>query len=156
MLSILKNKILTLIEVANEYFITSDNPVIKIAIDDNVESILGYVTPVINRDIFMMPISSRFLLILTNEDFQHDRKRLALIHNNYQFIQANKYIFSHSEDILKKEIKEYYEYAFRYIESIRPDFIQKYNIEFGQPLYIDTPRINFSENVKKEILSKQL
>lgn len=150
----LNKKLLHLIEVEYNYFITSDNPVIKIALNEKAEVVFGHITPIINRDIFMMPISSRFLLILTNFDFKYDIRRLAQINNSYQFIQSNKYIFSHSEDILKDEIKEYYKYAFQYVESIRPDFIQKYNIEFGQPLYIDTPRVTFNDSVKEKISSK--
>lgn len=153
---ILSKKNMTVLVQKNpsEAFVIGDVPVVQRNYSDKVCFARGYSKPVIDWDFIALPISPRFLLVYHGFTEGFDVREVALINNDWQFIQADRFVFSEAQDRLMSGMKRYHKNSYRYIESVRPDLIERYNLKYGDKLEIAPPRLAFADTVKADLRAK--
>ncbi|SEB19188.1 DUF4238 domain-containing protein [Marinobacterium iners] len=140
-------------ERGNGEFIIGDSPVISVHDGNVVEQFKSYMFPVNNYDSFALPISPKLLLVFYEENAFDNSFRIASLNNTFQFFRAYRFVYGRCEKNLGRERKSYFETAFDYVSSIRPEFVEREKIERGQPIYLDQERILFSDELVEKIKS---
>lgn len=136
---------------ASQYFVIGDAPVITKNYGPNATSQIGHSLPIIDWDFISLPLSPKHILIYFNQSDQVDIRQLAQENNDWQFIKADKFVFSASEQLLLAELKIYHQNAYRFIEKTKPEYIAEHSLKYGDKIEIGAPRIAFTETAKKQL-----
>ncbi|MEN4575346.1 DUF4238 domain-containing protein [Pantoea agglomerans] len=138
-----------------ENFIIGDAPVLTFNKTDKktVEIIYEVFPPVINYDMYFFPLSEKILLIFysKNTELRNDISFFRKLHNDFQFINSFRFVFSKNEKDLDKEIEKYFENCFMMIETYSPELIKNGTVRKGDRLSILQPVIKLADNVKLQI-----
>ena len=145
-----KNMAVLVQKNSSQCFVIGDVPVVQRNFGADSTSQASHSMPIIDWDFVALPISPKYLLVYFNQACEVDIRQFALENNDWQFIQADKFIFAASKERLSLELKIYHQNSYRYIESIRPDYIEKYSIKYGDKVEIGPPRLAFTDIAKNQ------
>lgn len=140
------------IESSDEHrFLIGDSPVFRVDGSQKVRALYGGGLPVIDSDFMAMPLSPMAILVFYKEEAGMDLLGLISKNNSWQFINAERFIFSNTEVHLKQCFKGYYEVNYRYIELLDPGVLERMGIRYGDRVDVGPMRIAFSDKVKQEL-----
>ncbi|WP_349971160.1 DUF4238 domain-containing protein [Pseudomonas caspiana] len=146
-----KHMIVLVQRKSSECFVIGDVPVVQRNYGADSTSQVGHSLPIIDWDFVALPISPKYLLVYFNQACQVDIRQFALENNDWQFIQADKFVYSESKERLSFALKIYHQNSYRYIESVRPDYIERYSIKYGDKVEIGSPRLAFTDVARKQL-----
>lgn len=148
---ILLKKQMTIYRSKHAEFIIGDNPVVILDGGDKILT-TGKCTCVVDAGVFMMPISPNNILVFF-DDGKKDKVEEYIEHNNdWQFVNANKYVFALNSKQLEDELSIYHGNAYRYIAQQKPSLIEEQQLVEGQPISIGRPIVSVEGQAKKELL----
>ncbi|MDK9421999.1 DUF4238 domain-containing protein [Pectobacterium carotovorum] len=155
-IELLNGKAMNLHEAGvDESFIIGDAPVLGFSKlgRNTFDIVYRSFPPVINYDLYFIPISSKLLLSFVNKDPSLAESFIFYrsLHNDFQFISAENYVFSHSKSLLISELNKFYENSFEYIKCKFPDLIERDGLVKGQPISIARTQLLFQDDVRGKL-----
>lgn len=138
-----------------ENFVIGDVPVTQRSYGRKSISQLAHspAIPVVDWDYLALPISPEYLLIYYNKASYDEVKLLASENNDWQFIQADTFVYARTHGQLSMGLKEYYKNCYRYVESIEPEYLVKHSIKYGDKIEVARPIMAFTDAAKGQMRS---
>jgi hypothetical protein len=144
-----------LVKKSSEHrFLIGDSPVYRVNYGETANALQGHGLPVVVSDFMAMPLSPFAILVFYKDEAGLDLSDLIDQNNGWQFINAERLVFSNTQEHLEQELKEHYKVSYNYVEALRPGLLKQQGVKYGDRVDVGPMRIAFSDDVKKELREK--